>query len=149
MPEVSAFCPGCGRTVEPEADAYSVAFIPALSRYALLAVIAYFTAIPAAILLAIPSLRSSRFVRFHAWQSVLFSVAAVVIAAVTWLVFSLLSHFFVGFLLASLTAGLVALALVFLWMAIVVKAALGDTYELPFIGRWAGELANLEGSVHK
>jgi uncharacterized membrane protein len=47
-----------------------------------------------------------------------------------------------GFLLAWLTAGLVALAVFFLWIATVTKAALGEAFELPFIGGWATSLAH-------
>jgi uncharacterized membrane protein len=36
------------------------------------------------------------------------------------------------------------LAIVFLWIAIVVKAGLGDAFEIPVIGRWAASLANRE-----
>ena len=48
----------------------------------------------------------------------------------------------IGFLLAWLLAGLVALATFFLWIAIVAKAALGEAYELPFVGERAANLAN-------
>jgi uncharacterized membrane protein len=47
-----------------------------------------------------------------------------------------------SFLLAWLVFGLVVLATVFLWIVVVVKAALGDAYELPMIGRFATRLAN-------
>jgi len=36
----------------------------------------------------------------------------------------------------------VALAMFFLWIAMVTKAALGEVYELPFIGERAASLAN-------
>jgi uncharacterized membrane protein len=49
---------------------------------------------------------------------------------------------FLGFLLAWLLAGIVALAMFFLWIAMVTKAALGEVYELPFIGERAASLAN-------
>jgi len=66
-----------------------------------------------------------------------------VVAIVTKLLFMVLSLFpFLGFLLAWLLAGLVALATFFLWIAIVAKAALGEAYELPFVGERAANLAN-------
>ena len=143
MPEVSAFCPGCGRAVasgsQAEADEAGVA---PLSRYAFLGAIAYAPIVPAIVFLLVPAIRHSRFVRFHSWQSLLFVVGTVVIGVATRLAFAGLAVFpFLGSLLAWLIAGLVSLAVVFLWIAIVIKAALGDAYELPLIGPWATRLA--------
>jgi uncharacterized membrane protein len=141
MPEVSAFCPGCGRAVESESEGN--AFVPnvaPLSRYALAAAIAYATFVPALVFLLIPALRNVRFVRFHSLQSLLFAVAMLVIGGATRLMFAGLSVF--SFLLAWLVFGLVVLATVFLWIVVVVKAALGDAYELPVIGRFAVRLTN-------
>jgi uncharacterized membrane protein len=143
MPEVSAFCPGCGRAVESHSEAESgIAGVAALSRDAILGGIAYFTVLPAIALLLVPATRKVEFVRFHSWQSVLFSVSTVVLAGAArllFVIFSVVPMF--GFLLAWLVAGVVSLALAFLWIAIVIKAALGDSYELPLIGEWAIALA--------
>jgi len=144
MPEISGFCPACGRAVtgdsEPEPD---IAGVEPLSRDALLGAVAYFTILPAIVFLAIPPVRHKRYVGFHSWQSILFSVSVVIIGALTRVAFAVLSVFpFLGFLLAWLVSGLVALAIVFLWIAIVVKAALGDAYELPFIGTWSDRLTD-------
>lgn len=108
----------------------------------MLAAISYVALLPAALFLALPSLRASRFVRFHCWQSVLFGVSTVVLAALTRGVFALLSVIpGVGLLFAMLLAGVVALALAMLWCVLVLKALQGQTYELPWLGRWAGALA--------
>lgn len=141
MPEVSAFCPGCGRAVEtePEGNAF-VSSVAPLGRYALAGAIAYATFVPAVVFLLIPALRNVRFVRFHSLQSLLFAVAMLVIGGATRLMFAGLSVF--SFLLAWLVFGLVVLATVFLWIVVVVKAALGDAYELPVIGRFAERLTN-------
>jgi uncharacterized membrane protein len=146
MPEVSAFCPGCGRAVESEAESSaSVPDVAPLSRDALVAAIAYVTFVPAVVVLLIPALRNVRFVRFHSLQSLLFALATLVIGGATRLMFAILPVLpFVGFLLAWLVVGLVALAMVFLWIVIMVKAALGDAYELPVIGRFAADVANRE-----
>jgi len=48
----------------------------------------------------------------------------------------------VGLLLATLTVGLVFLAIVFLWLVLVIKAVQGEAYELPWLGRIAAGLAN-------
>jgi uncharacterized membrane protein len=141
MPEVSAFCPGCGRAVESGSEGNAlIPDVAPLSRYALAAAIAYATFIPALIFLLIPALRKTRFVRFHSLQSLLFALATLALGGATRLMFAGLSVF--SFLLAWLVFGLVVLAVVFLWIVVVVKAALGDAYELPVIGRFAVHLAD-------
>src|SRR5271170_751339 len=60
MSAKAAFCPGC---------AWSMAPLPPSERAA--AALAYFTFVPAAVLLLLPAHRSHRFIRFHAWQSIL------------------------------------------------------------------------------
>jgi len=142
MPEVSAFCPGCGRSVRQPLDDVIPEVTP-LSRNSFLGAIAYVGILPSIVLLFLPALRENRFVRFHAWQSLLLGGCMAVVAIVTKLLFMVLSLFpFLGFLLAWLLAGLVALATFFLWIAIVAKAALGEAYELPFVGERAANLAN-------
>jgi uncharacterized membrane protein len=142
MPEVSAFCPGCGRAVSQHPET-GIAEVTPLSRNSFLGAVAYVGILPSIVLLALPLLRENRFVRFHAWQSLLLGGCTVVVGIVTKLLFLALSLFpFLGFLLAWLLAGLVALATFFLWIAIVAKAALGEAYELPVIGEWAANLAS-------
>jgi uncharacterized membrane protein len=145
MPEISAFCPGCGRAVTNDSDSEVEPDIPVvepLSRDALLGALAYFTVVPAIVVLLVPAIRRYRYVRFNSWQSVLFLATTIVIGGLTRLAFAALSIFpFVGFLLAWLLAGLVSLAFVFLWIAITIKAALGDAIALPVIGRWSERLA--------
>lgn len=144
MPEISGFCPACGRAVAVDTDAEAeIAGIEPLSRDAFLGAAAYFTILPAIIFLAVPAIRHKRYVRFHSWQSILFAVSTVVIGILTRVAFAILTVFpFLGFLLAWLIAGLVSLAIVFLWFAIVIKAALGDAYELPYLGAWSNRLAD-------
>ena len=146
MPEISEFCPACGRPVESVDGAETnVAGVSPLSRYAFLGAIAYVGVVPAIIFVLLPTLRKSSFVRFHSWQCLLLTVAVAVAGLATKLVFAIVSLApFLGFLVAWISVGLVSLATVFLWIAIVVKAALGDAYELPVIGGWAAALANRE-----
>ncbi len=146
MPEISAFCPGCGRAVTKDSDSESKPDMPVvqpLSRDALLGALAYFTVVPAIVFLLVPAIRRNWYVRFHSWQSVLFLATTIVIGGLTRLAFAALSVFpFLGFLLAWLLAGLVSLAFVFLWIAVTIKAALGDAFALPVIGRWSERLAD-------
>lgn len=137
MPEVSVFCPKCGRSVSagPELNATA-------SGDALLAAIAYVAIVPPILFLLIPATKRSRFVRFHSWQSLLFALATAIIG----LVAKLLFLFFpilpgIGFLFAWLSAGVISIAVFVLWVVLVVKAAQGRGYELPVIGPLAAQLA--------
>jgi len=104
--------------------------------------VAYVAVVPAVVLLIIPALRHRLFVRFHAWQGLLFTAAVCVIALVLRLLFLLFSILPLGgSLIAWLLIGVGALAVTILWATLLVKAALGDGYELPFVGDWAARLA--------
>ena len=134
MPDVSAFCPACGHSVDETSGTTD-------SRAKLLGAIAYVGIISAIILLLVPALRSSRFVRFHAWQSVLFTIASAALGLalkLLFLIFAILPV--VGFLLAWLSLGVGSLGIVILWIMLLVKAAQGHHYELPVIGPLAEQL---------
>jgi uncharacterized membrane protein len=137
MPDVSAFCPACGRSMAVHDSSEKG------SRQRALGVLAYMAVLPAIILVAIPPLRGSRFVRFHAWQSILFSVSTVIVASVLRLLFLLFSMFpFIGFLIAWLLLGIGTLGIVTLWVVLVAKAVQGECFELPVIGSWAARLTS-------
>lgn len=148
MPEISAFCPGCGRSVKaPEEASPTLPQAPASSgfRDSLLAVIAYIAIVPAIVFLSIPSLGNTRFVRFHSWQSLFFAIASIVAGILERLLFAILPAIpYVGFLLGWLSVGLVFMAIVLLWVVLVAKAAMGEGYELPWIGNWAARFADKE-----
>lgn len=138
MPEISAYCPACGTSVNTESDPFHASDIVDQ----LLGALAYLPVVPAIVLLLVPALRHRHFVRFQAWQSLLFTVASGVLALLVrglFFVFSVLP--FGGSLVAWLLNGVGALAVTILWAALVLKAALGDRYELPVIGDWATRLA--------
>jgi uncharacterized membrane protein len=135
MPDVSAFCPACG---------ISVAETPAAvnSRDRALGSLAYIGLIPGIIFLLIPTLRGNGFVRFHSWQSVLFTVASALLGlALKLLVIILAILPVVGFLLAWLSLGIGSMGIFILWAVLFVKAAQGHHYELPVIGPLAEQLA--------
>jgi uncharacterized membrane protein len=111
-------------------------------RDAILGGLAYVTVLPAILFLAVPALKSSRFVRFHSWQSVFFSIATAVTVILIKLLFTILSLLpVVGFLLAWLSVGVALIAIVVTWVALAAKAVQGQSYELPVIGRKAAQLA--------
>ena len=96
---------------------------------------AYLPLIPPGVLLLLPAFRDKRFVRFHAWQSILLwgvffvlTIAALflsnVAAAMVFLLFGLL----------------VSLAMLFLWIVLSLKAWQGERFELPLFGDLAERL---------
>jgi uncharacterized membrane protein len=124
MPSNAAFCPACGWSMTPQ---------PKEDR--ILAALAYFTFVPAGVLLVLPGFRRHRFIRFHAWQSLfiwgVFLVLTIVAislsniaAAMVFLVFGLLS----------------SLAMIFLWVVLSIKAWQGERFELPWFGELAGRM---------
>ena len=124
MPANSEFCPGCGWSMTP---------LPPAERAA--AAVAYLTMAPAAVILFLPAFRTNRFVRFHAWQSVLL-----------WGVFFVLT--IVALFLSNVAAAmllllfgiLASLAMLFLWVVLSIKAWEGERFELPLFGMLAERL---------
>ena len=101
--------------------------------------IAYFTPVMAIFFLAIRRYNKRPYVRFHAWQSLLFNVFAVILGYV--LAYILPFFRFLGpwvlfgvAIMAILTASLV-------WLWCVISAANGRRFRLPIIGDWADEQA--------
>lgn len=135
MPDVSAFCPACGLSLAETPGAID-------SRDRGLGALAYVGLIPAVVLLLIPALRGNRFVRFHSWQSVLFTIASTLLGLALKLLFVVLAILpVVGFLLAWLSLGIGSMGIFILWLVLLVKAALGNYYQLPLIGPFAEQLA--------
>jgi len=124
MPANAAFCPGCGWSMTPIAPAERAA-----------AAAAYLTFVPAAALLFLPAFRSNRFVRFHAWQSVLLWAAFFVLTILA-LLFSNVAAA-MAFLLFGILA---SLAMLFLWIVLSLKAWQGERFELPLFGELAARM---------
>ena len=137
MPDNAGFCPGCGRAAAeeppPPATEGSV-------RERLMAVLAYFTFIPAAILLFVEPHNKNRYIRFHALQCIFLSVALVVLFGISLLLFitPLPGHLFWLMLCLVLLIGCFIL-----WLGLMVKAFQGEIFKLPVIGDWAERQANL------
>ena len=79
----------------------------------------------------------NRVVRFHAFQSIFLSVAAIAIRIVLMIVFSMMSGFFLGAMLSLL----VSLAFFIVWILMIVFAYQGKTTVLPIIGPLAQQQA--------
>ena len=132
MPESAAFCPGCGRSMQ---IALSAKQKPGALRENFFGAFAYVTFLPALLFLLLDPYKKNPFVRFHSIQCLLFWLVCVVIAAFVRVVFlGLLFIPIVGPLLAVLVAVVVALAAVFTWIVLLVKAFQGERFALPVIG---------------
>ena len=104
--------------------------------------LAYFALLPAVVILIVPALRRSEFLRFHAWQSALFTLFTILLALFFRLLFLLVSVFpTYGYMLGWLALGIGALGVVMLWVVLFVKALQGDSFPLPFLGPMAGRFA--------
>jgi uncharacterized membrane protein len=126
MPGTAAFCPGCGQSMKP--------VTPAERR---VAAGAYFTLLPAVVFLFLPAFRKSRFVRFHAWQSILLWTIFLV-ASITGILVSNIAA-----AVALLLLGIIgSLAMFFLWVVLSFKAWQGERFELPVFGALADRLVS-------
>ena len=124
MPANAAFCPGCGWSMTPLAPAERAA-----------AAVAYLTFVAGAVILFLPAFHNNRFVRFHAWQSILlWGVFFVLTIAALFLSNVAVAMVFLLFGILAL------LAMLFLWMVLSLKAWEGERFELPLFGRLAERL---------
>ncbi len=124
MPANAAFCPGCGWSMTPLAPAERAA-----------AAVAYLTFVAGAVILFLPAFQNNRFVRFHAWQSILlWGVFFVLTIAALFLSNVAVAMVFLLFgILASL-------AMLFLWVVLSLKAWEGERFEVPLFGELAARL---------
>jgi uncharacterized membrane protein len=108
---------------------------PLSSAERLAAVGGYLTLVPAAVLLLLPAFRKSRFVRFHAWQSILLW-GVFFIAAIAGILLSNVA----GAVALLLVAILGSLGMFFLWVVLSLKAWHGERFALPGFGALAERL---------
>jgi uncharacterized membrane protein len=129
-------CPVCaGRTAAPTVVVPTLA-APGLADN-VAGMLAYFTIIPAILFLVLEPYNKSRFVRFHAWQSIFFNIAWWIL----WIGLRIVVHIpFLGFL-TLLVWPLVGLGGFIVWIILVIKANQGQTFKLPVIGDLAQQQA--------
>lgn len=100
--------------------------------------LAYITIFPAIIFLVLAPYNRNRFVRFHSWQNIFFSIAWCVL----WIALSIFVHIpFFGWL-SILISPLLLLAGFIVWLVLVIKANQGQMFKLPTIGDMAEKQAN-------
>jgi uncharacterized membrane protein len=141
-----AFCNMCGTQIADgattcaacsgRASTAAVVSTPGMADN-VVAMLAYFTIIPAIIFLVLEPYNRSRFVRFHAWQSIFFSLAWWVL----WIGLHIVVHIpLLGFL-TLLIWPLVGLGGFIVWIVLVLKANQGQMFKLPVIGDLAEKQA--------
>ncbi len=143
LSEGATFCRSCGTPVGGVSAATAGA--PALAptgESSVLALVAYLTGGIAGIFFIVSDqYKNDKFLRFHSFQSIFFSVANIAF----WILFSILGGIltavtmgFGGLILAPL-AGLVGLALMVYWVFLMIKAYKNQRYMIPFIGGLAAK----------
>lgn len=100
--------------------------------------LSYITIIPAIVFLVAAPYNRNNFIRFHAWQSIFFTVACIALDVALMIVGRLP---FFGFLTLFLWP-LLGLALFIIWVFLLIKAFNGERFKLPIIGDLAEKQAN-------
>ena len=135
-PDAATFCSACGKPITqlqgsatPSAAAGTPPPAAAMTHNAA-AAIAYLTVIPAIILLLVDPYNRDRFVRFHAWQCIWLTVAAIVLRMVVWFLPGL-------FLFHMVFRAFIGLILFIFWLLAIIHAAQGKIFKIPVIGDMA------------
>jgi uncharacterized membrane protein len=104
--------------------------------------LAYFTPIPAIFFLAIRRYNKRPYVRFHSWQSLIFSALVFLYScALTYflpMIAPLAPRLLIGL---GWLAVLIWVAIFLVWLWCVISALNGKRCKLPIIGKWADEQA--------
>ncbi len=139
--EGTAFCGSCGTPVTGGAIAATPTAAPSSGLAPNIAgMLAYFTFIPAIIFLVIEPYNKDRFIRFHAFPSLFFSIAwiAVWIGMVfVGMVLGLMPV--VGLLIHILIDFVIGIGGLIVWIILVIKAYGNQKFQLPVIGKMAEE----------
>lgn len=123
MPSVGEFCPGCGTSFrKTQIVLGTTGGIPDRVAGAL----AYVLLLPAIFFLLRNPFNRNRFIRFHAWQSILVTAATVILFS------GLLLG--IGWVVIIAATMILAVGWFMLWLVLIVKALQGEMLELPGIG---------------
>lgn len=128
------FCPSCGKSKPGEESRVQSGGM----QENLVGLLCYITFIPAVIFLLLEPYNKNRFVRFHAFQSIFFSVAVIIINVGIQMVGSFMSV--MALILLPIDA-LLGIGVLILWIVCLVKAFNHETFKLPIIGEMAEQQA--------
>lgn len=140
--EGAAFCGGCGAPVASAPGSAPAPVGTAMASNAAAALTYLLGFVTGVIFLVLEPYKNDRFVRFHAFQSIFFSVAFMVF----WFVWhGLFWTLFIGlhFLwwILSMVGMLVSLGVLLLWLFLMYKAYNNERFMLPVIGEIAARQA--------
>jgi uncharacterized membrane protein len=102
--------------------------------------LAYFTFIPAIIFLVVAPYNQKASIRFHCWQSILLTAAAIVIDIALAIVLGIIAFIIPWYLIGPIW-WLIRLAWLIIWLLPVVNAFQGKRFKLPIIGDFAEKQA--------
>lgn len=140
MPESAAFCPGCGRAMQAAARAQGK--VGALPRR-VAGALAYFSVVPAIVFLVVDPYNKDRFLRFHSFQCIGLSLAALAVVIAIRVLGTILFFLpLLGHLLVFLLSMTAILGFFVTWVVLVVKAMQGEMLKVPLLGAFAEQLAS-------
>ncbi len=134
MVDDSAFCGACGMTASPSVGAALSTNLAAALSYAL----GFFTGI---LFLVLNPYRNNKFIRFHAIQSVLFSVACIAFSIV-WSIGVGILVSIMGYWVLTIDVPLrllVGLGIFVYWLFVMFQAYSEREYHIPWIGNIAAK----------
>jgi uncharacterized membrane protein len=132
-----ATCPKCAAGAAPVASASPAAPVAAGLTDNVAGALAYVTIIPAIIFLVLEPFNKKRFIRFHSFQCIFFTISWIVLE----IVLSIIGHIpFLGWVTLVLWP-LIGLAVFVIWLILVFKAYQGQMFKLPVIGAIAEQQA--------
>ena len=145
LTEGTAFCASCGTPVAGAAGGTPTpAAVGAPMSANVAGLLAYVLGfVTGIIFLVVEPYKNDKFVRFHAFQSIFFTVAVFVF----WVAFSVLSaalglvSFGIMGALMALIGLLISLLLMVYWIFLMYKAYSNERYMIPFIGQLAAKQA--------
>jgi uncharacterized membrane protein len=139
LPENTNNCPGCGKPAGAPAGTGAAPSVQAGGLTDNVAgMLAYVTIIPAILFLVLEPYNRSRFIRFHAFQSIFFYVAWMVL----WVALSFVGALPVLGWATVLLWPLLGLGGLILWILWLMKAYGGQMWKLPVVGNLAEKQAN-------
>lgn len=140
MPEISSFCPECGRPVGGRAVS---------GRDLILAGSVYLILVPAIVLLLMEPYKRDRYLRFHSYQSILFWLIGVLIAtSVRVLALVLILIPAVGLLLIVLLTVAATVGWSLGLLVLTIKAAQGQLFKIPYLSAIAERQAFTVSEAH-
>jgi uncharacterized membrane protein len=138
LPEDTNTCPGCGKPAGLPAGGSATSVQAGGLTENVAGMLAYITIIPAILFLVLEPYNRSRFIRFHAFQSIFFYVAWMVL----WIALTFVGALPVLGWATLLLWPLLGLCGLVLWVLMLVKAYGGQMWKLPVIGDLAEKQAN-------